>query len=67
MAEKQWGVYPQDSGDVIVLPIDDAKEHDMLSAECPCMPQVMVLGSHIVITHNAFDFRHVNEWLAEAD
>lgn len=62
-----WGVYPQQNGDVVVLPIDDTKEHDVTSESCPCMPQIMVVGAHVVITHNAFDFRHVVEYLNAED
>lgn len=31
------------------------------------MPQITVYGAHVVITHNAFDFRHVTEWLNAED
>ena len=62
---KQWGVYPEDNGDITVRPIGDKREHDWLSTDCPCMPTTEVYGEKMVIIHNAFDFRHVTEWLAE--
>ena len=62
-----WEICPRANGDVIVLPINDTREHDRLSADCPCMPQVTVYGAHVVITHNAFDFRHITEWLNAED
>ena len=60
-----WGVYPQDNGDVVVLPIGDIRDLDDLNSDCLCMPQITVVGANVVITHNAFDFRHVSEYLNE--
>ena len=62
--EPRWMIY-EDAGDVIVLPICDIRAHDPRNPNCPCMPQVEVIGARLKIVHNAFDFRHVAEWLAE--
>ncbi len=57
-----WGVYVE-PGYMVVLPIDDIREHDKFSKDCECMPEVEVAGANLMIVHNAFDFRHVVEWL----
>ncbi len=60
-----WGIYELDNGDVAVCPVDEQPGHELDNPECACDPQVEVIGAKLVITHNAFDFRHVAEWLEE--
>lgn len=62
---KQWAVYDYAPEYVIVVPLDDTQEHDKFSKDCPCEPDVEVIGACLTITHNAFDWRHVAEWLNE--
>jgi hypothetical protein len=52
-------------GDVHVYPINDKREHVLEGTNCPCEPTVEVHGAHLVVIHNAFDFREVAEWLSE--
>jgi len=52
---------------MVVMPIDDMGEHDMLSTECACMPAVEIVNDRLLITHNAFDFRDVAEWMNDRD
>lgn len=56
-----WGVYELDNGDVAVAPTDEA--HELGNTQCACEPTVEVVGAKLVITHNAFDFRDVAEWI----
>jgi hypothetical protein len=46
---------------VVVMPLDDIRPHDPRNKDCPCMPDVLVVGGQLKVYHNAFDFRHVAE------
>lgn len=57
-----WSVHQNDKGDVSVLPIYDTEAHEAFSLNCKCKPKAEVIGAHLVITHSAFDKRHIVEW-----
>ena len=63
VTKARWGVFDNEPGYVVVMPIDDKRAHDELSKDCECMPEVEVIGASLLIIHTAFDFRHVAEWL----
>lgn len=60
---KQWGVYDYSPEYVVVKPLNDMREHDDFSKDCDCEPTVEVIGACLLIVHNAFDWRHVAEYL----
>lgn len=66
MSEKLWGTFVQDNGDIAVMPIDDLYEHEPASKNCLCHPIVELVGAHLLIVHNAFDKRHIEELFQEA-
>lgn len=63
MNNKGWGVFKDEPGYVVVLPLNDVREHNKCSHDCACMPHLEIIGATLLIVHNAFDFRHVVEWL----
>lgn len=62
---ERWAVY-QLYAATAVVPIEDKREHVNFDQNCPCEPKIR-WGEYgnLVITHNAFDFRDVAEWLEE--
>jgi hypothetical protein len=66
--EDRWGIWEYDNGDIVVMPLDDIRPHDPRNRDCPCLPDVEVIGGRLKVIHNAFDFRHLAECLnAEAN
>ena len=61
-----WGVYQLGNGDVYVMPILDSGVHEAGNPKCVCKPKVEVIGARLVITHNAFDKRHISELIEAA-
>jgi hypothetical protein len=53
----RWQTIPQDNGDIDVLPIGEPQHG--YGSYCPCEPRVKVVGSNLVIVHNAFDHREI--------
>lgn len=62
-----WGIYPQDDGTLVIMPRNDLREHDACNTNCPCWPMVEIVKGVVIITHHAFDFRDVVEWLSESE
>jgi hypothetical protein len=52
----RWETVPHESGDIDVLLIGE--EHTD-GSDCECKPKVTVVGSNLVVTHNAFDHREI--------
>ena len=50
---------------VVVVPIDDIKEHSEESTICECEPKVEYVNSNMIITHSAFDGRQYEEQIEE--
>ena len=54
--------------DLHIVPKDDLKEHDTSAetgANCHCNPRVEVVGSRLIIIHNAYDDRETLESIDE--
>ncbi len=49
------------NSDIHVYPINDLQEHILIGVDCPCKPDVEVIGAILVIVHNAFDHREIVE------
>lgn len=45
------------AGDLHVYPIDDLFPHNEADCDCPCDPEVEVVGASLLIIHNAYDGR----------
>jgi hypothetical protein len=45
----------------IIIPINDIKEHDEESTICECNPEVIFENGEMIIIHNAFDGRELEE------
>jgi hypothetical protein len=50
---------------VMVLPVDDIKEHDEDSTTCECEPKIIWESGEMILVHNAFDGRHLEEQIQE--
>ena len=48
-------------GDIHVYPVNDLREHVLTGTDCPCEPEVEVIGAVLLIAHNAFDHREIVE------
>jgi hypothetical protein len=46
---------------LIILPTNDIKEHDEESTVCECSPKVIFENGEMIIVHNAFDGRELEE------
>lgn len=44
-----------------VFPIDDIEEHILEGTQCWCCPRIWESYGQIIVTHNAFDGRTLNE------
>ena len=44
-----------------VFPIDDIEEHILEGTQCWCCPRIWEAYGQIIVTHNAFDGRTLNE------
>jgi len=44
-----------------VFPIDDIEEHILEGTQCWCYPRIWEAYGQIIVTHNAFDGRTLNE------
>ena len=44
-----------------VFPIDDIEEHILEGTQCWCCPAIWEAHGQIIVTHNAFDGRTLNE------
>jgi hypothetical protein len=53
--------------DIHVYPVNDKYEHVLLGADCPCQPEVKLVGATLIIVHNAWDFREIAEELMSTD
>jgi hypothetical protein len=60
-----WAVGEIIDGYLHVWPLDDKREHVLEGVDCPCEPRTALEGATLIVTHNAFDFRDVAEWLNE--
>lgn len=47
--------------DIHVYPVNDLQEHVLVGVDCPCDPDVEVIGATLLIVHNAFDHREIIE------
>ncbi len=50
---------------VIIVPINDIREHEENSSTCPCDPKVEIKNGEMVLIHNAFDHRQIVEQARE--
>ena len=50
---------------IAVIPINDIKSHNDYSTTCECNPDVEIVNNEIIITHNAFDKRELDEQINE--
>jgi len=48
-----------DKNDIHVMPVDDLREH--LFVDCPCNPDVEIVGSNLLYIHHAWDHREIIE------
>ena len=62
MNRQGWYVCQHDNGDVSITPINDTECHKPLDTNCSCKPCIEVIGAHLLIIHNAFDKREIEEW-----
>ena len=54
-----WGTFENiETGDLAIVPFWDTDNHENHSTLCKCNPSVEVIGSKLMITHNAFDGRN---------
>jgi hypothetical protein len=44
-----------------IYPINDLREHITVGVDCPCKPEVEVVGASLLIIHNSFDHREIVE------
>ena len=44
-----------------IYPLDDIKDHILEGTECPCSPTVLVEGDTLLVVHNAYDMREIEE------
>lgn len=58
-----WAIY-EDEDRITIIPLNDLKEHDK-SCLCACQPKIEDVNGKTIITHNAYDFRDVAEYLNE--
>jgi hypothetical protein len=63
-ASKPWEVVETEKGDVHVVPLNDKKEHTLLT-DCSCGPRIDVEGAKLIIVHNAWDWREIVEEAAQ--
>lgn len=43
-----------------ITPVNDLEEHDQ-SSTCKCLPSVEFVNGEMIIIHNSFDGRELNE------
>jgi len=48
-----------------VYPVQDIKEHNIHSFDCPCHPEIKSDSFNMIIIHNSFDGREGVEWVNE--
>lgn len=49
--------------DLHVYPMNDVHAHILKGADCPCSPITRLNGASLLVVHNSFDFREINEWM----
>lgn len=55
----------QKSGiDIHVMPVGDLREH-IMSADCPCKPDIEVVGADLIYIHHSWDGREYFEEIDE--
>ncbi len=62
--DKRWEVTEHEDF-ITVVPLNDLRPHDEGSEYCECNPTVDDEGDKKIITHQAYDFREVSEYLNE--
>lgn len=62
--DKRWKVTEYDDK-VVIVPLNDLREHDEESETCACEPKIEEVNGMKIITHQAYDFREVCEYLNE--
>ena len=50
---------------ITVTPLNDIKPHNDYSTTCECNPDVEIVNNEIIIIHNAFDKRELDEQINE--
>lgn len=50
---------------IIIVPTNDIKEHDEESTICECNPTIEFTNGEMLIIHNAFDGRELEEQIQE--
>lgn len=56
-----WQVV-EDAQYIHVLPVNDTKEHNDIGPACACNPEVENCHDRIIVFHNAWDLREVQEF-----
>lgn len=46
---------------VIIIPVNDIEEHEEELTTCKCNPKVIFENGEMIIVHNAFDGRELEE------
>lgn len=61
--DRPWKAIVMESGDRHVVPLFDLKEHNTLSHDCHCQPEVShcLGGCHTFTVHRSYDGREVLE------
>jgi len=49
----------------IILPINDIQKHEEESTTCACKPRVEFINGEMLIIHNSFDGRELEEQINE--
>ena len=52
-------------GDLHAYPLNDLREHDTESKDCPCNPVIEVNGASLLVIHKAWDCREAVEMAKE--
>ncbi len=61
MANSDDRIYSIDNEYSHIFPTNDLREHVLVGLGCPCEPEVVLDGAHLIVRHNAFDHREIVE------
>jgi len=50
---------------LIILPVNDIKKHDEESTVCECKPTVEFINGEMLLIHNSFDGRELEEQIKD--